>query len=688
MNSVWQPACTATTRAERDPVTRLRVPVYAACVLLCLCVNYALGNDIAWDTINHHIYAGFSALHDRFSQDYFAAGPQGYLNPYAYVPFYGLIAAGLTALQASSLLAVVHSVFLWLVYELGVRACPSAPARTRTAIGLCALFLAALNATLLDQVGTSFSDITTGTLVLAAWLLLVRTIQVATLVPVLLAGALLGAATALKLSNATHAVAATGLLLWLQRPWSSRFRFAAGYVAAVGFAFVAVSAPWSYRLWRQFGNPLFPMLNNVFRSPDFTTQPQFLLRFVPANLLEALWRPFALANPVAMVHYETIRPDVRYAVLVVLGIVLLARWLRRRVRGAAEAAPPTSPDTGLRPLSALGCGLILDWILWLASSGNARYFLPMAAVAAVVLVALLFQLLAPRPKARNYVLAAILGTQLAQTCLGSDYRWDPVPWNGPWLEVSVPPALTAEPNLFLTSGAPSDSFLAPYLPAGSGMINFSGAYVLGPEGASGERIRALLHRYGPHVRVLVAGARFYTAAEARAPTRKGVDQLLARFSLRIDPSDCQTIWAHGLPPPLEFGIAGKNTPPSEQDPADASPFLTCRVVNDPEGYQRLMAEKAPVDTALDHVEDACPQLLQARRPPLTEHVASVWRRVYYNTDLAVWVFQGEVTLQDTLRGDDPIDLGRESDWEKAPLKLVCGRRDGHYFARPIPALTR
>ena len=64
-----------------------RLPVYLACTVLALVVNYVLGKEMAWDALNYHLYAGFSAVHDRFAQDYFAAGPQAYVNPYAYVPF-------------------------------------------------------------------------------------------------------------------------------------------------------------------------------------------------------------------------------------------------------------------------------------------------------------------------------------------------------------------------------------------------------------------------------------------------------------------------------------------------------------------------------------------------------------------------------------------------------------------------
>jgi hypothetical protein len=36
---------------------------------------------MAWDTLNYHLYLGFSTPNDRFGQDYFAAVPLSYLNP-------------------------------------------------------------------------------------------------------------------------------------------------------------------------------------------------------------------------------------------------------------------------------------------------------------------------------------------------------------------------------------------------------------------------------------------------------------------------------------------------------------------------------------------------------------------------------------------------------------------------------
>jgi hypothetical protein len=52
-----------------------------------LAPNYLLGKEMAWDMLNYHQYGSFGAVNDRFGQDYFAAGPRSYFNPYAYVPF-------------------------------------------------------------------------------------------------------------------------------------------------------------------------------------------------------------------------------------------------------------------------------------------------------------------------------------------------------------------------------------------------------------------------------------------------------------------------------------------------------------------------------------------------------------------------------------------------------------------------
>jgi hypothetical protein len=658
-----------------------RLPVYVACTIFALVTNYLLGKDMPWDTLNYHLYSGFSAVNDRFAQDYFAAGPPSYFNPYAYVPFFYLVSSGLSALAISSILAAAHSLLLWLTYELAVSVCPSVDRRRRLIFGIFAVALTFMNPVLMQEIGSSFADITTAELVLAGWVLLAGAVRMPSMTRVVCASILLGAATALKPTNSVHAIAGIAVLVMLPLPLRGRIRFGLCYAIPLGLSFLIVNASWSYRLAKMFGNPLFPLFNGLFRSPEFTTEPLRHFRFIPETIGEALWRPFAMVDPVNMVHEELRAPDLRYAVLVVLIGMVLCRWLWQRLKGVRHSSPRAESIVATRTLAALGCGLAADWVMWLSGSGNSRYFLPMASVTAVVVIALLFRLFATRPKARNYILAAIFATQFIQLWLGAGLRWNAVPWDGRWFTVSVPERLASEPNLYLTIGSQSNSFIAPFLASRAGLVNFSGGYAFASGGANGARVETLIRRFAPHVRVLLQGVRLYGDEEQLAPRRSHVDDALERFGLRVDSGDCETIAVHGLPPILEITVKS-SSPIEESGPRDTTYLVSCRVVPDTTDHSAQIARQRAVDLVLDRLEDACPELFQPRRL-VTEHEGDSWQRVYVNTDLTAWVSHGWVKFRNPVRGGPPSVVGRESDWAKVPLRLDCGRHGGDYFAKVL-----
>ena len=661
--------------------TPYRVPVYVACTVLALITNYCLGRDMAWDTLNYQLYAGFSALNDRFAQDYFAAGPQSYFNPFVYVPFYALVRTGLPALTIGSVLAVAHSVILWLTYELAVTVCPFDDRRTRLIFGVCAVALAIANPILMQQIGSTFGDITTAELVLAGWLLLAQQVVRPTHVArIVCAGLILGAASALKLTNAVHAIAGFVALIFVPLSMNARLRHGVIYGVSLAIGFAMIAAPWSYRLEHMFGNPLFPLMNDVFRSPEFTIEPLRHFRFIPDTFAEALWRPFAMVDPTSMIHEEMRAPDLRYAVLVALFVAFLSRRMWRHLARQSTPSATSGPTVSARVLAALSCGLGADWIIWLYDSGNSRYFLPMACVAAVLIIGLLFRFFAARPMVRNYILAAIFAVQAIQLWMGTDYRWNAVPWGGPWLKITVPVKLRTEPSLYLTVGTQSNSFIAPYLSAGAGLVNFSGVYAFGPDGANGARVSALISRYAPHIRVLVRGAKVYEDDESGEPHRSQVDAALERFSLRVDTADCETITVNGTA--AEIAITFENSKRVQQPPVNEGYLVSCHLVPDSTDHSTLMAQRHAADLVLDRLEDACPKLFQTRRP-YTEHHGKAWMRYYINTDIWAWVSDGWVKFYQSHRGSFRSFVGRESDWAKAPLPVTCGRRNGVYFAKVL-----
>jgi hypothetical protein len=658
-------------------ITARRFIVYCCCTLAALLTSYHLGKDMAWDTLDYHFYAGFSALHDRFGQDYFPAGPQSYLNPYVLVPFYLLVSSGLTALQVALVLAAVQSVILWLVYELAlVVAAPMTP-RARLALAICAVALAYANPVLINQFGASFADVLTAEIVLAGWLSLVGAVRSPNAMRVVCAGLLLGCVSALKLTNALHAVAAGVMVLFIPGGWRNRFRSAALFVVAGIVGFAAVAVPWSIRLEQHFSNPFFPMLNGIFRSPQFTTARIIHYRFIPPSLGAALWRPFAMVSPRGLIHAELAAPDLRYALLLVVAVLSLLAWAWRRRRGIAA-----QPGESSRPaLAALGWAFVADWILWLAASGNSRYFIPMACVAAVVVMAMLFRLCSERPKLRNYLLLAVFLVQFYQVHFGAEYS-PGLPWDHePWFEVSVPKSL-ASSHLYLSIGIQSDSFLAPYLGPRSGFINLEGDYTLGPEGENGKHIKELVTRYWPNVRMLMRDGRRDASYDVDLPKMVNTNDALEPFGLQIDSSDCAPIVARGISSPAIGTVTGRAPSTPSMAKVNTGYFITCRVVTAKARDPALVTGESRANLALDHLEDACPALFQPRRPTTylmgDEAHGYVWVRQYPNTDMFVWVAKGWVRFQAFMSQEKYA--GPESAWEKAPLRASCGRgADGDFL---------
>ena len=166
--------------------------------------------------------------------------------------------------------------------------------------------------------------------------------------------------------------------------------------------------------------------------------------------------------------------------------------------------------------------------------------------------------------------------------MGADFRWNAVPWDDRWFRITVPARLASEPNLFLTMGVQTNSFVAPYLARGAGLINFSGVYTLSPDGANGARIGTLIHQYTPNIRILLRGERLYSNDELHTPNRAQVDDALGPFGLRVDPSDCATITVKGLPPDLDFTIASSK--PVVPQSRDTTYLVSCHVVADKSDY--------------------------------------------------------------------------------------------------------
>lgn len=656
-----------------------RATAYALALAFAIGWTLALGQDLHWDAFNYHVYLGFSALNDRMAVDFFAAGPPSYLNPYAFVPLYLMVASGWGAIELALAFAVVHAVALALVYEIALVGASGPRTRQPQAYALLAMLLAALNPLLLQTLGTTFADLTVGVLVIAGWLSIALFMRHGYLSCVILAGMLLGAAAGLKLSNAVFALAGAIALACLGGEWKRRARAVFAFGAASGAALAIVAVPWALKLWHEFGNPFFPLLNHVFGSPDFTGEALRYERFMAESWIDALLRPFAMLSPTSHVHTELRSPDLRFVALLAALVAWAGTSMARRAPPVGDARATSAGDGSQRAadrvLAGLLVGLAVSWVAWLHLSGNSRYFLPMSCVAGAALALLLQRLHLRHPDATAVAIALLVLVQGVQIVLGSDWKRDGRNWDGQWLAPQVPERLRDEPALYLSLGFQTGSALLPFLHKDAAMMNVSGFQEIAPGRPGGQRAELLIRRHRGRVRMLIPLPSHERNDKQALGRAAQLSPRVARFGLEVDPSDCEIIRVDGS---LRGVI---ETPPAEVSVSIARPqirFVTCRLVEAPKARAAYERALRPIDVVFDRVEDACPGLFHPRRPA-TELRTHFVRTYNMGSEVHLWVDSERVKYFRPTRGGDPIDIGSVSEWTERALSFDCTRKSAPAF---------
>src|SRR5262249_46295853 len=137
------------------------------------------------------------------------------------------------------------------------------------------------------ETGTSFADSLTALFVLGGLLLMVGAPDQRAVWPIL-AGATFGAAAALKLTNAVFVVG------YVAAVCITKDRLRNLGLAALGIfaGYMLFGAQWAFHLWSNYGSPIYPFYNEVFRSPDAELVNFSDGRFFPNGLGEALSYPY------------------------------------------------------------------------------------------------------------------------------------------------------------------------------------------------------------------------------------------------------------------------------------------------------------------------------------------------------------------------------------------------------------
>ena len=395
------------------------------------------------------------------------AGIQSYFDPSVLQIQYWAI-RHLSAISFAVMLAIVQSLaFVTAGFVCGALASPAGGWKA-LALALLGFALCLMAPVPLSEAGTTFIDLVTAVPVLAAYaLLLTRGRWLSLPASGLVAGALLGMATALKLTNGVFALGATGFMLAGPDSFRQRLGWMFWCGTAAVLALLAVGGAWALELWRHFGNPIFPYYNAIFRSKDFGLTDLKDMRFLHASLFDIWLYPLDWLHPWSMwvrrlvgaplsnlaePSSELTFVDYRWFVAIAGSTLFLAML-------------PFSRRWGDRWLAAPGTGLIfafiVDYLVWMAEFGIHRYLVVLDVLCGAILLALAMTI---RPYLVRFSLLLLL---VAVQWYGMEVpNWGHLPWQEQWQGINRKPMdigphaivfLTTVPSLFVSASLSRDA---------------------------------------------------------------------------------------------------------------------------------------------------------------------------------------------------------------------------------------
>ncbi len=336
-------------RMHLPPVWSRSMPRHTALVacLLALSVEMValfLGADASWDTRNYHLYDPFALLNKPFGVDIAPAHHQSFFSPTMDLPFYLLTRHVPNTAALNALLAIPHAVALVLAFLLTCRLMQARRPIELWIAGVAVAFSAA-GASSAPTLATAMDEMLPSCLFLGGLLTLLPADAARWPTPrrIFIAGLLAGAACGLKLTF-SYASAALGLVVLLV-PWPRDWRSLLArpiLLGAGGFIGAALlTGYWWVLNWQHYGNPLFPMMNNIFRSPWTDPVSWVDTTYLPRSLGEALGAPWVWALQLWLRGGESRLRDPRFALAVLAAVLCLAQLVLPRRLGLRPAWPVT-----------------------------------------------------------------------------------------------------------------------------------------------------------------------------------------------------------------------------------------------------------------------------------------------------------------------------------------------------------
>jgi hypothetical protein len=439
---------------------------------LCFAAGFAviasrLSTDANFDLENYHLYNGFAAIHDRRALDIVPAQLQT-----AY--FYGLDEIYYLIFTYCNNRPWLINVLLSIPYSLAAlsifliaRLIADSNYLLPSCVSVAAAILGLSGAATFGTFLSTATDLVPGVafLIALAWWLSLEKAGRNTIWTALGVGGIAGLSAGLKLTQAPFFV---GLAVAIAARFAYGQKSALSEALAFGIAglatFALLDGAWLWGNAKTYGNPIFPMMNNIFQS-DLIDPGQWTDgRFLPRSTAMALLYPLYWAFHPSSVVSELLMRDPRIllgcagALIVATGFV--ATWLVNR---------PRPPIASIESLSfSLSVTFLVSYALWETVWSIYRYIAVDEALSGVLVLAALPTVCRLLPGRQWLVsgLFALIVIATLRTTINPD--WGRVPRSGVAISVELP---EIEPNaMVLFLDRLPYSFVVPWMPSSARAI--------------------------------------------------------------------------------------------------------------------------------------------------------------------------------------------------------------------------
>lgn len=440
----------------------LELSFYFLCLLSTAYLVYHRGQDISGDFQNYHFYMGYFLINGRFANDMIAAGILSFLNPTADAVIY---------------LSLTHLPFplsAWVFLLIQLASIPAIVLLAKEiafALGYQRAFIPAIPAIVLcllaplwwAELGTSFIESWTAPLIIYGvyFLFSAHKGETLSMTRIAIAGVLFGLAVGLKMTNGLFAV--SGFLMLAPLLYRSGFRASLlavfYFLAGCGVGFLP-TAWWNWYLWSEWGSPVFPFYNAIFKSEfwDFVNFKDGRFYFSSFQefltfLVQAAWGTTKTAElPFA---------DARYLFVTML------------VPAAIVCRPARSMN---RQLMAFMLFMASSFLLWVFMFSIQRYLVPFE-----LLLGLLLWILVVRIDKRDWLRKSLMiGLCVCAALLIKVPDWGHIPpmamGQKNLFPIAMDEQLRATPARYIVVG-PEISYLLPSLHPDSEFYGLYGAFI-------------------------------------------------------------------------------------------------------------------------------------------------------------------------------------------------------------------